>query len=59
NFLEAESRDIQEIIHRFFVDKNGLPINKDTVETYMRESKEERRAKGKRRVDISDYFEDE
>ncbi|MFH2141964.1 MAG: hypothetical protein ABIJ97_06050, partial [Bacteroidota bacterium] len=46
NFLEAESRDIQEIIHRFFVDKNGLPINKDTVETYMRESKEERRAKG-------------
>ena len=38
-----------------FVDKNGKPINRSTIRICMQEYREDKRAKGKKRIDISKY----
>jgi len=50
--LQADSKDIQDLLHNFFVDKNGLAINKNTIATCLRPSKEEKRSNGNKRIDL-------
>jgi len=53
--LEASVDDISELLNSCFVDKNGKPISKSTIDTCMKEYREDKRVKGKKRIDISKY----
>ena len=53
--LEAGVEDVKYILTNFFTDKNGNFINEKTIETYLKEYRDEKRAKGKKRIDILKY----
>jgi len=53
--LDADKEDIKYILNKFFVDKNGNAISKETIRTCLTDHRDEKRAKGKKRIDISKY----
>lgn len=54
--LECKNEDIIELLNSFFEDKNGNPINKTTIEICLKDYRDDKRAKGKKRLDISNYL---
>jgi hypothetical protein len=53
--LDAEVDDIKFILTNFFTDRNGNFIKGITIDTYMKEYRDEKRAQGKSRIDINKY----
>ncbi len=54
--IEVSNKDVQTFLNQCFVDKNGKPINKATVKTALCESRDDKRAKGRHRIDISRFL---
>lgn len=53
--LEADIEDIKYLLNKYFIDKNGNAISKETIRTCLSEYRDEKRAKGNKRIDISKY----
>ena len=51
--LEATTEDIKYLLNKYVVDKNSKPISKQTIETCLKEYRDEKRAKGSKRIDVS------
>ena len=54
-YFEASIEEMAEFIHRSFIDKNGNPINKNTIRICLQDYRDDKRVKGKKRIDISKY----
>jgi len=54
-YMETSIENMTEFIHRSFIDKNGKPINKNTIRMCLQEYRDDKRPKGKKRIDISKY----
>jgi len=55
-FIEGTTKQWIELIADNFVDKNGEPLSKSTIETCLRENREDKRAAKSKRIDIEAYF---
>jgi len=55
NLLGASPEIVTEMIHSIFSDKNGKIISKHTIATILKEYRDEKRAKGKKRIDVDPY----
>lgn len=54
--LEANIEDITYILNKLVSDKNGNPINKNTIRICLKEYREDKRAKVSKKIDISKYL---
>lgn len=54
--IEVNAEQLEDYIVNSFTDKNGNPINRLTVKTALREYRPEKRAKGKKRINIDKYL---
>ena len=52
SLLEANVEDIKFLLTNFFTDKKGDFIKDSTIDTYMKEYRDDKRAKGKKRIEI-------
>jgi hypothetical protein len=52
NFLEASEISIEELLSRFFTDKNGQHINKSTISKCMKEYNDDKRARGNKKFQV-------
>lgn len=57
NIIEATPRQLEDYIVNNYVDKKGNPISRATIKTCLNEYRPDKRAKGKKRIDISKYIE--
>ena len=57
NSFEAETKDIENYIHNNYLNKKGKEISKETIRICMQKFRDDKRAKGKKRIDISKYKE--
>jgi len=55
NMLHSSIETIIEMIHSTYLDKNGNIISKHTIATCLKEYRDEKRAKGKKRIDVDPY----
>jgi len=55
-FIEGTTKQWIELIANNFVDKNGDPLSKSTIETCLRENRDDKRAAKNKRIDIEAYF---
>lgn len=57
--LDATADQMKAFILTCFVDKDGKPFSKATIDTYFQEDKPEKRARGKKKLDADALFEHE
>lgn len=57
--LDATAEQMKAFILTCFVDKDGKPFSKATIDTYFQEDKPEKRARGKKKLDADALFEHE
>ncbi len=53
--IEHNSKLIEDHIHNNYVSKSGKPINRLTIRTALKDYRPEKRASGKKKLDISKY----
>ena len=54
---DAETKDIENFIHDNYLNKQGKEISRETIRICMQKFRDDKRAKGKKRIDISKYKE--
>jgi len=60
NFLlETTEKAITDLLNKYFTDKNGNPINRNTIRICLQEYRDDKRSKGEKRIDISKYIDPE
>ena len=57
--IEHSPQLVEDLIHNNYVSKSGKPINRLTIRTALKDYRPEKRAKGKKKLDISKYLEKE
>jgi hypothetical protein len=57
--IENDAQLVEDLIHNNYVSKSGKPINRLTIRTALKYYRPEKRAKGKKKLDISKYLEKE
>jgi hypothetical protein len=55
--IESTPKQLEDHIVNNYVDKNGNAISRATIKTCLNEYRPDKRAKGKKRIDISKYIE--
>ncbi|MDD2635952.1 MAG: hypothetical protein PHW82_10675 [Bacteroidales bacterium] len=55
--IEIDMKDLQDLVQKIFLDKNGKTLNKLTIKTCLSESREDKRTQGNKRIDVKKYFE--
>lgn len=55
-YLEADTKAVQEMLHKHFVNKEGKKLNKNTIATCLKESREDKRASENKKIDVQRYF---
>ena len=56
NLLECTRNDLKKMIINNFVDKNGNDLKESTVETYLNEYRDDKKAQEKNRICIPEYL---
>lgn len=54
--IDVNEKQLQSFILKNFVDKNGKELNPSTIYTALKDYRPEKRAKGKKRIEISRYL---
>ena len=57
--IEHNPQLVEDLIYNNYVSKSGKPINRLTIRTALKDYRPEKRAKGKKKLDISKYLEKE
>lgn len=55
NSYDAQTKDIENFIHDNYLNKQGKEISRETIRICMQKFRDDKRAKGKKRIDISNY----
>lgn len=57
--LEADIKNISQIVHMHMLDKNGKRINKNTFHNYLKDSREDKRASEGKTISLDDILPDQ